>query len=192
MLMVMKQTIEQGRKLSQKELEQVLIRVAAGEQEAFALLYHSTRAAVYAMALSILKNGDDAQDVTQDTFVRIWDSVSQYRAQGAPMAWILTISRNLAIMKLRQGARHTALDQAQWDAIPANTPDVTEEDRYLLQEALSILSDEERQIVILHAVSGLKHREIAELLELPLATVLSKYHRALKKLKKIMKGDEAL
>jgi len=69
---------------------------------------------------------------------------------------------------------------------------VTPEDRYLLQMALGTLSDEECQIVMLHALTGLKHREIAALLEMPLATVLSKYHRALKKLRDFMKGDDAL
>ena len=57
------------------------------------------------------------------------------------------------------------------------------------QEALAQLGAEERQIVLLHAVTGLKHREIAALLELPLSTVLSKYHRGLKKLKALMKGE---
>ena len=58
-----------------------------------------------------------------------------------------------------------------------------------LQQALSRLSGEERQIILLHAVSGLKHRETAALLELPLSTVLSKYHRGLKKLHSLMKGE---
>jgi RNA polymerase sigma-70 factor (ECF subfamily) len=57
-------------------------------------------------------------------------------------------------------------------------------------EAMRVLSDEERQIVILHAVSGVKHREIAKIMEMPLPTVLSKYNRAMKKLKKKMQGEE--
>jgi len=192
MLMVMIQTIEHGGGPDRKELEQILIAVAAGEQEALAQLYHRTRAAVYALALSVLKNTHDAQDVTQDTFVRVWDSAPQYRPQGSPMAWILTITRNLARMKLRRDAKHVDLDEEQWQAIPADLPGVTPEDRHLLQEALSILTEEERRVVMLHAVSGLKHREIAALLELPLATTLSKYHRALKKLRVFMKGDDTL
>lgn len=192
MLMVMIQTIEHGGGPDRKELEQILIAVAAGEQEALAQLYHRTRAAVYALALSILKNTHDAQDVTQDTFVRVWDSAPQYRPQGSPMAWILTITRNLARMKLRRDAKNVDLDEEQWQAIPADLPGVTPEDRHLLQEALSILTEEERRVVMLHAVSGLKHREIAALLELPLATTLSKYHRALKKLRVFMKGDDTL
>ena len=81
------------------------------------------------------------------------------------------------------------LDEEAWEAIPAAPPDVSAEDRALLQQALSRLSGEERQIILLHAVSGLKHRETAALLELPLSTVLSKYHRGLKKLKALMKGE---
>lgn len=70
--------------------------------------------------------------------------------------------------------------------------DVTLENRKLLQTALAALSQTERQVVLLHAGTGLKHREIAGILELPLATVLSKYHRALRKLKEWMEGDDAL
>ena len=68
-------------------------------------------------------------------------------------------------------------------------PGVTVEDRLLLRAALKQLSDAERQIVMLHAVAGLRHRETAALLELPLATVLSKYARAVKKLKYAMEAD---
>lgn len=60
----------------------------------------------------------------------------------------------------------------------------------LLEQALGTLEEQSRRIVLLHAVTGLKHREIAQLLELPLATVLSKYHRALKKLKLQLEGDD--
>jgi len=192
MLTVMIQTIEHGGGPDRKELEPLLIAVAAGEQEALAALYDRTRAAVYALALSILKNTHDAQDVTQDAFVRVWDSAPQYRPQGSPMAWILTITRNLARMKLRRNARLIDLNDEQWEAIPADAPSVTPEDRHLLQTALAALTDEERQVVMLHAVTGLKHREIAALLEMPLATVLSKYHRALKKLRTLVKGDDPL
>ena len=81
------------------------------------------------------------------------------------------------------------LDEEEWNAIPESAPEVTLEDRQMLQEALARLGEEERRIVLLHAVTGLKHREIAALLELPLSTVLSKYHRGLKKLKSLMKGE---
>ncbi len=191
MLISVIQTMEQGAQAKQELLERQLLCIARGEQEALEALYHGTRAAVYALALSLLKNPHDAEDVTQDTFVRVWESAPSYRPQGTPMAWILTVARNLARMKLRQGTKFAELDEEQWDAIPAEC-DLDMEERYLLQTVLAKLSDEERQIVLLHAVSGLKHREIAQLLERPLATVLSKYNRALKKLKTQLEGGDAL
>lgn len=186
------QTTEHGGVEERRELDGLLSGVAAGDREALAALYRRTRTAVYGLALSYLKNACDAQDVTQDTFVRVWDSAHQYRPHGSPMGWLLTVARNLALMKLRQGARQVGLEDEEWDAIPADSPNVSPEDRQVLQEALSALGDEERQVVLLHAVTGLKHREIATLLELPLATVLSKYHRALKKMRLQMEGDDAL
>ena len=174
------------------ELEGLLLDLAAGDREALAQVYRRTRAAVYAVALSFLKDAHEAQDVTQDVFVRIWESAPAYRPQGSPMAWIMTIARNLSLMKLREKRKLVELDQEEWNAIPAEAPSVTTEDRALLQEALTILTDEERQILLLHAVSDLKHREIAQVLELPLSTVLSKYHRSLKKLRNHMKGEMTL
>lgn len=106
------------------------------------------------------------------------------------MGWLLAMARNLALMKLRQGSRQEQLEDEEWDAIPAESPAVTPEDRQVLQQAMAALTDEERQVVMLHAVTGLKHREIAHLLEMPLATVLSKYHRALKKLRVQLEGDD--
>ena len=179
----------QGIDSDRRTLDRLLAGIAAGERSALAELYHRTRGAVYGLSLSYLKEPEDAQDVMQDTFVRIWDNAPQYQSQGSPMAWILTIARNLSRMKLRERSKFTELDEAQWQAIPAESPRVTPEDRALLQTALSALGEEERRVVLLHAVTGLRHREIADLLELPLSTVLSKYHRALKKLKVQLKGE---
>ncbi len=183
---------ETGSSVEQGELRQLLARTAGGDREAFGQLYAAARGAVYAMALSVLRNAEDASDVTQETFVKVWISAGQYRPQGSPMAWLLTIARNLARMKLRRDSRQTDLTEQEWDAIPAKAEAVTAEDRAVLQTALAGLEDESRQIVLLHAAAGLKHREIAELLELPLATVLSKYHRALKKMKAKLEGDDVL
>ena len=181
-------TEEEARR--RRELEQLLLRTGQGDREAFARLYSLTRDGVYALALSLLHDAHEAQDIAQDTFVKVWESAPAYRPQGSPMAWLLTVARNLARTRLRQGGRQVGLDEEAWNAIPAAAPDVSPEDRQLLQEALARLSPEERQIILLHAAAGLKHRETAQLLELPLSTVLSKYHRGLKKLKALMKGED--
>ena len=173
------------------ELQQLLIHIAGGEREALAELYQRTRSAVYGLALSYLKNAQDAQDLTQDVYVQVWDRAEQYRLTGSPMGWLLAVCRNLCLMRLRREERHAALSEEEWDAIPARECGLDADERALLQGALAVLGEEERRIVLLHAVTGLKHREIAALLELPLPTVLSKYHRALKKMRSFLEGDDA-
>ena len=174
-----------------EELEALLSGIAAGSREDLAELYRRTRAAVYGLALSYLKNGAEAEDVAQDTFVKVWAAAPSYRPQGKPMAWLLTIARNLALGRLRTAARIQDLSEAQWSAFSIESDSLTADDRTVLAAALGRLSDEERHIVVLHAVCGLKHREIAQFLGLALPTVLSKYHRSLKKLKTILEGDDA-
>ena len=114
-----------------------------------------------------------------------------YGPTGSPMGWLLTVCRNLCLMRLRRTERHAVLSEAEWDAIPQQETGLTTEERTLLQHVLSRLGEEERRIVLLHAVTGLKHREIAALLELPLPTVLSKYHRAIRKMRADLEGDNA-
>ena len=171
-------------------LESLLMRMAGGDRSALETLYRETSAAVYGLALSVTKNAADAEDVLQETYLNAWNAAESYRSRGTPMAWLLTIAKNLARMKLRQGSRAVSLDAEEWALLPASAV-ASPEDRLLLETALRRLAEEERQIVMLHAVAGLKHREIASLLDLALPTVLSKYHRALKKLRTYMEGEDA-
>ena len=185
MLILLETMAEESRGLTAPELlEPLLLKLAQGDQDALGELYHRARAAVYGLALSYLKHAHDAEDVTQDTFVRIWENAPRYRPQGTPLAWILSL------MKLRERGKTQDMEPEEWDRLAADNPLVTSEDRQVLQAALDGLSDEERRVVILHAVTGWKHREIAQLLEIPLATVLSKYRRALQKLKNTLEGGE--
>ena len=181
---------EYGKAEGRRELERLLSGIAAGRPEDMSELYSRTRTAVYSLALSYLGNAHDAQDITQDTFVQVWERAGQYRPNGSPMGWLLTVCRNLALMRIRRADRHADLDDSGWDAIPAEEKGLSVEERALLQDALALLDKNERRVVMLHAAAGMKHREIASLLEMPLATVLSKYHRALKKLRAFMKGAE--
>ena len=190
-MLSMLMTTEYAPAENRHELQRLLIHIAGGEREALAELYQRTRSAVYGLALSYLKNAQDAQDLTQDVYVQVWDCAAQYRPTGSPMGWLLAVCRNLCLMRLRRTERHAVLSEAEWDAIPQQETGLTTEERTLLQHVLSRLGEEERRIVLLHAVTGLKHREIAALLELPLPTVLSKYHRAIRKMRADLEGDNA-
>ena len=166
----------------------LILRIAEGDKEAFTALYKQTANIIYAYALTILKNSEDAEDVLQDTFLKIRSAASLYHPQGKLLAWIISITKNLCMMKLR---RQKFVSNIPIEDIPLKSPVNhinNAEDQLVLQTALNILSDDECQIITMHAITGWKHREIAELLHLPLPTVLSKYHRGLKKLKTELEG----
>jgi len=165
--------------------ERLLPLVGQGDSEAFEVLYRSTEKAVYALALSILKNPHDAEDIVQETYLKVRAAAHLYVPQGKPLAWLFTITKNLCRDLLRgQSRTEAAPDGAEDDLRFSYVSDPT--DRLVLEAALKALGEEERQVVLLHAASGLKHREIARDLGLPLSTVLSRYSRALKKLQRYL------
>lgn len=168
--------------------EGLLKEIASGESEAFRELYESAYKTVYAYALTFLRSREDAQDIAQDTFVKIRCAAHLYTPQGKPMAWILTIARNLCLMKLRQNRRAADINSAMTDeAVTFDTVSETE-DRIVLEAAFRVLSGDEARVILLHAVSGMKHREISQSLSMPLSTVLSKYRRGLAKLRRELEG----
>lgn len=128
----------------------------------------------------------------QETYLKIWTSAAAYHSQGKPLAWMFTIARNLCYMKFREQKRQA--DMGLDDLNGEETGEVclpleNLADAMVLKSALEILKEDERQIVLLHASAGLKHREIAADLQMPLATVLSKYNRAIKKLKQYLREE---
>lgn len=174
-------------KIEAEVLDQYIYKVAGGDKDALGSLYNDTKASIYGFALSIVKNPVEAEDILQDVYVNIYGGAKTYKSNGKPMAWMLTITRNLALMRIREQKKALLLSSEEMSDV--YQPTVTDEDHMVLQAILGDLKDEERQIVILHSLTGLKHREIATLLEMPLSTVLSKYNRAIKKLKKILKEE---
>lgn len=168
------------------DLEELLRQIALGSQQAFEELYRATDSAIYGYALSLMRNHHEAQDVMMDTYLKIRCAAHLYMPMGKPMAWILTITKNIARTRLRSAGRQIPLDDLE-ETTPSFDRD--SEEAVALEQAMKVLGDQERQILILHAVTGLKHREIAEMLGMPLATVLSKYARSLKKLKKALEED---
>ncbi len=166
-------------------IDKYIFDIAKGLPDALTELYNLTKGSVYAYALSVTKNVHDAEDVLHDTFVTVYQKAFQYRSRSKPMAWILTIAKNLCYQRFRQQGHFSDMPDDQLERYFVANTSISAEDRVTILACMQKLTDEQRQIVLLHAVSGLKHREIAKLLELPLSTVLSKYNRAIAKLKSI-------
>ena len=178
--------VDSARNISYKKVlsEDLMRRVADGNKEAFELLYISTQHAVYCMILSIVKNPTIAEDLMQDTYISVRRSIKNYTPQYKPMAWIFTIAKNLAYMELRKRNFSELTDEILEDDTRSFDNTTQAADRIVLNKALALLGEKERQIVLLHAVAGLKFREIATTVESPLGSVLSTYNRSIKKLQK--------
>ena len=170
-------------------LEALLARVAHGDRDALGEVYERTHTAVFGFAMSMSQSPSDAEDILHDTYLAVYSSAENYTAKGKPMAWIMTIAKNLARMQMRKAKRIADAPDDDWGRYLSAKPEVSADERILLRTAMRILSDDEQQIVMLHAVSGMKHREIAQLLDMPTATVLSKYSRAIKKLRTAMEAE---
>ncbi len=174
-------TIKEKGHIDAHEVEEYIKDISNNNIEAFESLYKITKSSVYGFALSLLKNVEDAEDVMHDVYIKIYANAGEYKNEGKPMAWILTITRNLAYSKLRSN-KHTENIDDLVDMLGRNDH-VTVENKLLLNVVFKEVSDEERNILLLHIVAGLKHREIARFMNIHLSTALSKYHRAIKKLR---------
>lgn len=163
------------------QLEEYIFSIAQGDLTCMSELYEKTNSKIYAYSLSLLKNKADAEDVTHDCYVAVYNNAYQYKSKGKPLAWMITIARNLALAKLNERKRY--LDNEILEYQVAEQEGLGAVEKHTIEMCMNILDTTERQIIILHAVSGFKHREIAKLLEMPLSTVLSKYNRGIKKLK---------
>ena len=166
------------------ELDKYLDRIKNGEEDALKELYELIKNNIYSFALSILRNHEDAVDALQETFINIYHNIDKYESRSKPLAWIYTITKNIAYSKIRSNKKTINIEEIEF--VTHHNYD----DKLLIETILKSLSEEERKIVILHVVNGFKFHEIARLLDLKLSTTLSKYNRAMKKLKLLLKEGE--
>lgn len=169
--------------------DRLLSGIVGGDRRALAALYEALKTPVYGLALSIVKERETAEDVMQDTFVRVWEMAGQYRPGSDGRAWVMAIARNkaLGVLRARRRTAEWAEREEQTSARDEIAPLL---DRLLLEELLSSLDITERQIVMLYATCGYSQKEIAQLLGRNYATVRWKFSNAMKKLSRLAEEQE--
>ena len=171
--------------------EQLIMNIARGDRDALAEVYLQHKGAVYAFALSMLRQAQAAEDVMQETFLQLWNAAGSYVPRGqSALPWMLGITKNTALKHMRASQRSGIPMEELPDQLEQPDPFQAVENRIVTKAVMEKLTAEERQIVVLHAVACMKHREIADLLDKPLSTVLNKYRRALKKLESYLGEQE--
>ena len=166
--------------LNQREIEKLIIEMQS-QKEALSQLYELMYNDVFRYIFSIVNSREYAQDLTHDTFLHIYENAKQYQTKGHPTAWIMTISRNVTYMSLRKTNREKTV---HYDIDQIDESMGMIHDKILIEKMLNTLTMQEREIIVLHVVEGLTFREIAYIMDCKLSTVLNKYHRSIKKLKK--------
>lgn len=164
---------------------QILVeRARAGERDAFEALFRDTHARIYGLFRALGFSGDEAADLTQETYVKAWQSLNGLREPEKFLSWLFRIARNQAKDFLKHRSRHPEqeLSEARAIAAPAaESPERAAESGELeleVRRALSSLPEDQRVPLVLHHFHGMPVSEIASVLGVPFGTVLSRMARA--------------
>lgn len=162
--------------------------VTQGDRDAFLTLYDRYSTRVYGLAIRILQDPMASEEVTQDTFLRLWTRATTFNpAKGRFLTWLLTITRRLAIDRIRLESRQPkevgSLDEQDWDWVP-DPNSTTDESRWgTLGFALKDLPSLQRQVIELAFYQGLSQSQIAEHINIPLGTVKTRIRLGMEKLR---------
>jgi len=159
--------------------ELLLIRYAQrGSRPAFEALYRQHVGRIYALCLRLTGNSADAEESTQDTFVRAWQKLGSFRGGSAFGTWLYRIAINESLASLRRQARpqpYLYLVETVSSVAPAKEVYLDE-----LEKAISRLPERARHVFVLVAVYGFRHREVARMLNVATGTSKAQFHRARK------------
>ncbi|MBL8260694.1 MAG: sigma-70 family RNA polymerase sigma factor [Candidatus Competibacteraceae bacterium] len=176
---------------NQDPLVDLLARCALRDRRAFETLYRQTSPTLYGLLLKLTRDREQAADLLQEGFVRVWQRAGDYRPRlGQPITWMGSIVRHLAIDRLRRGEhrRRGELDDEAWARLadtglgPDERLEVERSDSALAR-CLEGLEPEPRRAVLLAYFEGLTHEALARALNRPLGTVKAWVRRSLQRLK---------
>lgn len=173
-----------------RHLDDWLDLVAEKNEAAFDHVYAETNHGVFAVIASLIRDRQIVEDLMQDTYMKMLQSLHTYQKGRNFAAWLMQIAKNLAYDYLRKYSNTTVLDP-QEDLRVIDSQDQTDSTEELdLEKILAGLDSDERQIVMLRVISDTKFKDIADLVKKPLGTVLWIYQKAIKKMQTSV-GKEA-
>lgn len=175
---------------SKHDIADLVARVAEGDRDAFRRLYDLYADQVYGLVRYVTRHEQTAEEVTQETFIKLWRKADSYRSgRGKFSTWLLTVAKRTAIDRLRRENRRPeiaeAVDvEADWRPVLSNPGGHEEEARWRsLYFALQDLPEEQKQAVSLAYYQDMSHSQIAEYLGIPLGTVKTRIRLGMQKLR---------
>ncbi len=185
--------------MNEREFEEAVARMVQGDKAGLKEIYENYVGYIYRIIYEVLQNKENAEDVTSDFFIRLWDRAEQFRPGNGHKGYLASMARNMAIDFLRKHRREelTALmqdlgteseeeGQKKGSYAFRGENDVEREviGDMTVSEAMEMLKPAERQIVSLKVLGELTFKEIASHMGIPMGTVTWKYQNALKKLRR--------
>lgn len=171
--------------MNDQQFEKQIGLICSNEKEGLRRIYEDYNPLIYSTVYGILHNKENAEDVTSEFFIHLWNHANKYRPGSGHRAWLLTMAHNMAIDFLRKHKREYLVDEIPEPEMTCQTP---HEDRICqqisLEQALNTLKEEERQVVHLKIMGELTFREIAGIMKMPAGTAAWRYQTAIRKLKR--------
>ncbi len=160
-------------------------RICQNDREGLKNIYEDYCPMIFSVVSDILKNREDAEDVTSEFFIRLWDIADTYRGGSGHRAWLITIARNMAVDYVRKKSREIPAEEVPVDRQERSSDEDRICSKLSLEQALMTLKEEERQVVDLKIMGELTFREIAKILKKPPGTVAWRYRTAMEKIKEV-------
>ena len=157
------------------------------DDEAFRVIYDNTKKGVFSMIVSIVKNKAATEDLMQDTYIKMIEKINQYKRGRNFYAWLLQIAKNTALDYYRKYKNEVIYDPQEQSYYHDSLK--TDEKTYSVLDLVKPLDDLEKQIVLLRAVDQMKFKDIAQIVDKPLGTVLWIYNKAIKSLKSYLEVE---
>lgn len=164
-------------------------RAQSGDFSAFEGLYNAHLQRVYAICMRMTANATRAEELTQETFVRAWQRIGQFRGEGNFAGWLRKMAVNVVLGDSRAAARRRRRENDSEEVVPLHALESRPEPgRSLdLEGAIAELPTRARQVFVLHDIEGYLHQEIARLLGVTVGTSKAQLHRARKLLREALR-----
>ena len=173
-----------------KQCDEALQGLAEGNMDGLVTIYNKLGRRIFMLAFSILRDKEAAEDIMQDTFIKIATEARTYNKNSNAVAFILTVTRNLSLNLLakrrREAKNESSIDS--FDDIVDHSNGLSSASIASIPE-LSLLDDDERQIVVMKLDAGMKHKDIGAVLSISEDASQKRYRRALEKLKSYYKKE---
>ena len=194
--------VSSAKKASNEQDLEWLERVIAGDTVAYRGLVEKYQSRIYGMVYGMVRNREDASEITQETFVKAYNKLETFRLDSSFYTWIyrIAVNRSIDLLRKKKRRRNSEFDESiatrdgdgsLIDRHHQENPSKALERKQLygkIMDAMEALPDDQRQVVLMRELDGMSYKEISDMMGIPEGTVMSRLYYARKKLQELLGG----